>query len=69
MEEGKGLLLLQQAKVDLDETVQDLDVKLNRVLAKQEYDYLQSYNVYVKRKDKELRELVAKISEKHSNAS
>jgi hypothetical protein len=35
-------------KLELDDTVKDLDVKLNRVLAKQEYEYLKGYNVYVK---------------------
>jgi hypothetical protein len=37
-----------KAKQELDETIKDLDVKLNRVLAKQEYEYLKGYNVYVK---------------------
>ena len=48
-------------KADLDETVKDLDLKLNRVLAKQEYDYLKGYNIYVKRKEKELRELITQM--------
>ena len=33
-----------KAKSELDETVNDLDKKLNRVLALQEYQYLKSYN-------------------------
>lgn len=44
-----------KAKIDLDETIKDLDVKLNRVLAKQEYEYLKGYNVYVKEKERELK--------------
>jgi len=44
-----------------------LDKKLNRVLLKQEYDYLKGYNIYVKRKEKELRELIDKLNEKNSN--
>lgn len=44
-----------------------MDKKLNRVLLKQEYDYLKGYNIYVKRKEKELRELIDKLNEKNSN--
>ena len=32
----------------LETTIEDLDKKLNRVLAKQEYEYLKGYNIYVK---------------------
>ena len=44
-----------------------LDTKLNNVLRSQEYDYLQIYNVYVKRKEKELRELIQQLNDKNSN--
>lgn len=44
-----------------------LDNQLNQVLRKQEYEYLQAYNIYVKRKEKELRELIAALDEKNSN--
>jgi hypothetical protein len=44
-----------KAKNDLDDVIKDLDVKLNRVLAKQEYEYLKGYNVYVRQKEKELK--------------
>jgi|FLMP01.2.fsa_nt_emb hypothetical protein len=37
------------------------------VLAKQEYEYLKSYNIYVKRKEFELRELIFKLNEKNSD--
>ena len=36
-------------------------------MAKQEYEYLKSYNIYVKRKEKELRELIDKLNKKNSN--
>lgn len=51
----------------LEDVITDLDKKLNRVLAKQEYEYLKGYNIYVKRKEKELRELIEKLNEKNSN--
>lgn len=51
----------------LEDVIEDLDKKLNRVLAKQEYEYLKGYNIYVKRKEKELRELIEKLNQKNSN--
>jgi len=51
----------------LESTIEDLDKKLNRVLAKQEYEYLKGYNIYVKQKEKDLRELIEKLNEKNSN--
>lgn len=53
--------------MQLEDIITDLDKKLNRVLAKQEYEYLKGYNIYVKRKEKELRELIEKLNEKNSN--
>jgi hypothetical protein len=45
----------------------DMDTKLNRMLAKQEYEYLKGYNVFVKKKERELRRLIEKLNEKNSN--
>lgn len=58
---------VMQQKQDIDDTVAGLDEKLNLVLAKQEYEYLKSYNIYVKRKEYELRELITKLNDKNSN--
>lgn len=44
-----------------------MDTKLNQVLRRQEYEYLQAYNIYVKKKEKELRELILTLNEKNSN--
>jgi hypothetical protein len=54
-------------KDEINNVVSKLDDKLNLVLAKQEYEYLKSYNIYVKRKEKELRLLIDKLNEKNSN--
>ena len=51
----------------MNEVIAGLDNQLNNVLRKQEYEYLQAYNIYVKRKEKELRELIAALNEKNSN--
>jgi hypothetical protein len=48
-----------------DTNINDLDKNLNSVLRKQEYEYLQAYNIYVKRKEKELRELIDALNEKN----
>ena len=52
---------------EMKEVINTLDSKLNLVLAKQEYEYLKGYNIYVKRKERELRELIGKLNDKNSN--
>lgn len=42
-------------------------MSLDRVLKQQEHDYLKGYTIYVKQKEKELRELIQKLNEKNSN--
>jgi chromosome segregation ATPase len=42
---------------------------LNRVLAKQEYEYLKGYNIYVKKKEKELRQLIDTLNKKNSTSN
>ena len=41
---------------------------MNRILSKHEYEYLQAYNIYVKRKEKELTKLVQTMHEHNSNS-
>eukprot|EP00347_Sterkiella_histriomuscorum_P006958 403350786 len=67
--DSDGQYRLEKNKQELDETIKDLDIKLNRVLMKQEYDYLKGYNIYVKRKEKELRDLIQKLSDKNQTVS
>ena len=66
-EKGEHWNEVEKTKNQLEDIITDLDKKLNRVLLKQEYDYLKGYNIYVKRKEKELRELIDKLNEKNSN--
>jgi len=56
---------LEQLRNALDGQVEFLDEKLNKVLEKQEYEYLQAYNIYVKRKEKELRDLIETLADKN----
>lgn len=49
--------------------ITNLDVKLNRVIQKQEYEYLQSYNLFVNKKERELRTIIEKLNEKAHNSS
>ena len=37
------------------------------MLRRQEYEYLQAYNIYVKKKEKELRELIATLQDKNED--
>lgn len=45
----------------------ELDVKLDRVLKKQEHDYLRAYSIYVHNKEQELRTLVEKFNSQRNN--
>lgn len=56
-------------KNELFLTIQDLDYKLQRVVNKNEYDYLQGYQMFVAKKTKELRAIIDKLNEKNSNSS
>ncbi len=66
-EEHEGAANYKKAIVELEDTIKDLDVKLNRVLAKQEYEYLKGYNVYVKQKERELKDTINQLSERYNN--
>jgi predicted RNase H-like nuclease (RuvC/YqgF family) len=65
--ESEGWKQLLKNNEELDAVIGKLDHHLNSVLRKQEYEYLQAYNIYVKRKEKELRELIQALDEKNSN--
>ena len=58
-----------KAERALSDVIEDLDKKLDRVLKKQEHEYLKGYSLYVKQKERELRELISKLNDKNSNAS
>ena len=58
---------MENFKAQLAHTVEDLDVKLGRVITKQEYSYLDSYKRFVEEKTRELNQLVDKLNEKSSN--
>ena len=64
---GQQWTEVMEGKKQIDDQIASLDEKLNMVLAKQEYEYLKSYNIYVKRKEFELRELIFKLNEKNSD--
>ena len=70
------MLFAQKGSEDLyaiydkfDNNINELDKNLNSVLRKQEYEYLQAYNIYVKRKEKELRELIDALNEKNQRSN
>ena len=63
IENGKKQIEAVVAK--LDDLAIDLDVKLNGVLKRQEEDYIKGYSIYVREKERELRDLIIKINEKN----
>jgi hypothetical protein len=44
-------------------------VKLNNVVTKQENEYLNGYNAFISKKERELRTILDKLNEKNSNKS
>jgi hypothetical protein len=68
-EEKENLQLLRRLEGEMNDTLTDLDKKLHRVLAKQEYDYMKCFTMYVKRKERELRELIEGLSVKAKDAN
>jgi len=67
-EDNASMELLAKLQGELNETFEDLDVKLNKVLAKQEYEYMQTYTHYVKKKERELKDMIGLLGEKAKNA-
>lgn len=67
-EENINMEVLNKLQGELHETFEDLDHKLNNVLAKQEYEYMQTYTHYVKKKERELKDMITLLGEKAKNA-
>jgi hypothetical protein len=55
-------------KRDLNTAIDNMNHNLNTVLAKQEYDYMKCYQLYVKKKERELKELILALSERSKEA-
>ena len=60
---------IEEYNAKLDDQVHNMDRKLNMVLKKQEFEYLQAYNIHVKRKEDELKELIHKMNERNTDTS
>lgn len=56
-----GLDALEHHQKEIEKEIAGLDTKLSDVLRRQEYEYLQAYNIYVKKKEKELRMLITTL--------
>ena len=52
---------------ELNEVIKDLDGKLTDVLKRQEADYLKSYSIYVKQKQKDLKDIITRMSANNSD--
>lgn len=66
---SKQWKLVLDTNAKLEDVIEDLDKKLNTVIAKQEYDYLKGYNIYVKKKEDELRNLIEMLNSKNSQSN
>ena len=52
---------------ELDGVIEVLDKNLVNVLKKQEADYLKGYSIYVKQKEKDLKDIITRISANNSD--
>ena len=52
---------------EINAVINDLDAKLVNVLKKQEADYLKGYSIYVKQKEKDLKDIITRISANNSD--
>jgi hypothetical protein len=60
--------MLDKAHHELEDTIKDLDFKLHRVVAKQEYEFVKSYQIHIKQKEKELKDMILALSEKYKES-
>lgn len=63
----KGDAAVEKYRGLLDDVIEDLDVKLEAVLKKQEQDYLKGYSIYVKQKTKDLKDIIMRLNAKNSD--
>jgi hypothetical protein len=61
--------MIEKSNDQLNEMIHDMDEKLNKVLKRQEEEYLKGYSIYVREKERELRDLVTKLNDRNSNSS
>jgi hypothetical protein len=60
---------IEDATRDLDNVVVDLDTKLNKVIQRHEQEYLKGYSIYVREKERELRELILKLNNRNNDST
>lgn len=58
---------VQEVDKNVQDVITDLDLKLNKVLAKQEKEYLEGYNKYVKKKEAELGKMIVELINERNN--
>lgn len=61
--------MIRKHNHDVNEAINILDVSMEERLRKQADEYLKGYAIYVKEKEKDLRELIFKLHEKNSNST
>ena len=67
-EENISMEALAKLQNELAETFEDLDTKLNKMMQRQEVEYMKTYTHYVKKKERELKEMILLLGKKSKNA-
>ena len=57
------------ANLELNDVIHDMDKKLTKVIKRHEADYLKGYSIYVREKERELRELVMKLNDRNNDST
>jgi hypothetical protein len=58
---------IQSLNQKLSSQVEDMGSKISKIIEAHEYEYLQAYNIFVKRKENELKEFVEKMDKRHAD--
>jgi hypothetical protein len=61
--------IINKHRSEINSAINVLDVSMEERLKKQADEYLKGYAIYVKEKEKDLRELIFKLHEKNSNST
>jgi len=76
-QDAENLITAEQLKIgkskieglneDLNDCIRNLSEDLDKKLQKQEHDYLKGYSLYVKKKEQELRKIIADLNRKNES--
>lgn len=61
-----GFEKVESVQNDFEDMISNLDSKVSKVLEKTEYDYLKGYQMYVNKRENDMKDLIDVFNEKNS---